>query len=170
MGEVRDVEYRKDPTGWSHPIHSGFTPSHCYVAFQPCLFLQDYPQSIQSVVPAKTPKEKRQSLIVGILFLLLLVVIPFLSTLSLMRQSGGEATFVQLFLHAFGVVFIFNLVDLILLDWFMFCTLTPKFVIIPGTEGSEAYKDYLFHFKASITGAILSIMAGLLIAGIVSLM
>jgi hypothetical protein len=138
--------------------------------FNPRLFLQDYPQSIQSLVPEKTSKEKRQSLIVGVPFLLLLVVIPFLSTLRLMRQSGGEATFVQLFLHAFGVVFIFNLVDLILLDWLVFCTITPRFVMIPGIEGSQAYKDYLFHFKASIAGAVLSIVAGLIIAGIVSLM
>lgn len=138
--------------------------------FNPRLFLQDYPRSIQSLVPAKTSKEKRQSLVVGIPFLLLLVIIPFLSTLSLMRHSGGEATFFQLFLNAFGVVFIFNLVDLILLDWLLFCTLTPKFMIIPGTEGSEAYKDYFLHFKASIIGTVLSIIAGLITAGIISLL
>jgi hypothetical protein len=105
--------------------------------FNPRLFLQDYPQSIQNLVPAKTPKEKRQSLIVGIPFLLLLV---------------------------------FNIVDLIVLDWLVFCTWTPSFLIIPGSEGSEAYKDYFYHFKASIIGTILSVVGGLLIAGSLSLL
>jgi hypothetical protein len=138
--------------------------------FNPRLFLQDYPQSIQNLVPAKTPKEKRQSLIVGIPFLLLLVVVPFLSTLSLMHQSGEEVTFYQLFLHAFGVILFFNIVDLIVLDWLMFCTWTPSFLIIPGSEGSEAYKDYFYHFKASIIGTILSVVGGLLIAACISLL
>jgi hypothetical protein len=55
-----------------------------------------------------------------------------------------------------------------LLDWLIFCTITPKFAVIPGTEGSEAYKDYGYHFRASITGTILSVVGGLVIAGIVT--
>lgn len=138
--------------------------------YNPRLFLQDYPENIQNKVPPKTKKEKKQSLVLGIPFLLLFVVVPFLSTLGLMRQSGGEATFVQLFLHAFGVVFIFNLVDLVLLDWLLFCTITPTFMVIPGTEGSQAYKDYFYHLKASVVGTFLSFLTGLVIAGIVSLL
>ncbi|MCJ7739553.1 MAG: nitroreductase, partial [Anaerolineae bacterium] len=81
---------------------------------------------------------------------------------------GGDISFLLLFLNAFGVAFTFNLVDLLLLDWLMFCTITPRFVVIPGTEGMEAYKDYSYHFKASMIGTILSVVAGLVIAGIVS--
>ena len=133
--------------------------------FNPRLFLQDYPKDIQSRVPPKTEKEKRQSLIVGIPFLIVLVAVPFISTLALKRQ---DASFVHLFLNAFGVAFVFNLVDLLLLDWLMFCTITPKFIVIPGTAGMEGYKDYFYHFKASIIGTVLSVVAGLVIAGIVS--
>jgi hypothetical protein len=136
--------------------------------FNPRLFLQDYPEEIQNQVPPKTEKEKRQSLIVGIPFLIVVVAVPFISTLTLKHQSGEAVSFLHLFLNAFGIVFIFNLVDLLLLDWLMFCTITPKFVVIPGTEGSEAYKDYGYHFRASITGTILSIVGGLVIAGIVT--
>ena len=134
----------------------------------PRMWLQDYPEDIQNKVPPKTGPEKRLSLIFGIPFLVLLVVGPFISTLALKRQDGGDASFLLLFLNAFGVAFAFNLVDLLLLDWLMFCTITPKFVVIPGTEGMEAYKDYSYHFKASLTGTVLSVVAGLVIAGIVS--
>ena len=62
--------------------------------FNPRLFLQDYPKDIQSRVPPKTEKEKRQSLIVGIPFLIVLVAVPFISTLALKRQ---DVSFVHLF-------------------------------------------------------------------------
>jgi len=133
----------------------------------PRIWLQDYPVEIRDRVPPKTEQEKRLSLIIGIPFLLLVAAVPFISTLALKRQDGG-VSFLQLFLNAFGVVFAFNLVDLLLLDWLMFCTITPKFVVIPGTEGMEGYKDYSYHFKASVIGTVLSIVAGLVIAGIVS--
>ena len=134
----------------------------------PRIWLQDYPEEIQDKVPPKTEQEKRLSLIFGIPFLVLLVAGPFISTLALKRQDGGGVSFLQLFLNASGVAFAFNLVDLLLLDWLMFCTITPKFVVIPGTEGMEGYKDYSYHFKASLIGTVLSVVAGLVIAGIVS--
>ena len=79
-----------------------------------------------------------------------------------------DGVILSLFLNTFGVVFIFNLVDLLLLDWLMFCFITPSFVIIPGTEGMKGYKDYGYHFRAFLKGTILSVVAGLVIAGIVT--
>lgn len=135
----------------------------------PRLFLQDYPPSIQQSVPPKNEKEKRLSVIIGILFLLLLVGVPFLSTLALSSSVSGSFPFLHLFLHAFGMIFIFNLVDLLVLDWLIFCTITPQFLVIPGTEGMEAYKDYEYHFIAFIKGTGLSILGGLLVASSVYL-
>ena len=114
----------------------------------PRLFLQDYPEDIQRQVPPKSPREKRLSLWFGIPFLLLLIAAPTLSTLALMLQEGRQATFFELFLNAAGVVFIFNLVDLLILDWLIFCLIRPRFLIIPGTKEEASYKDYAYHFKA----------------------
>ncbi len=135
--------------------------------FNPRLFLQDYPDEIQAVVPPKTDQEKRQSLITGIPFLLILLAVPFISTLILKRQSGEIIPFFTLFLNAFGVAFFFNLVDLLLLDWLLFCVITPSFLVIPGTERMQEYKDYGFHFRAFLIGTGLSIAGGLVIAGLV---
>ena len=134
--------------------------------FNPRLFLQDYPDVIQERVHPKTDQEKRLSLMVGIPFLILLLLVPFLSTLSLAKQVGEERFF-SLFINAFGVTFLFNLVDLLVLDWLIFCLITPDFLVIPGTKGMQAYKDYRFHFRAFLIGTALSIVAGLGIAGIV---
>ncbi len=133
----------------------------------PRTFLQDYPKDIQAKVPPKTLSERRISLLLGIPFLLVLILVPFFSTLTLKHQNGESSPFIALFVNAFGVAFIFNLVDWLLLDWLMFCTITPKFVIIPGTEGMASYKDYGFHFRGFIIGTLLSVIGALVIAGIV---
>lgn len=134
------------------------------LCINPRIFLQDYPKDIQAVVPPKTPSEKRLSLLLGIPFLLVLILVPFFSTLTIKQQDGS---FIALLLNAFGVAFIFNLVDWLLLDWLMFCTITPKFVVISGTEGMASYKDYGFHFRGFIVGTLLSFIGALVIAGIV---
>ncbi len=135
--------------------------------FNPRLFLQDYPDEIQAAVTPKTDLEKRQSLKTGIPFLLILLAVPFISTLILKRESGEMISFFTLFLNAFGVAFLFNLVDLLVLDWLLFCYITPGFLVIPGTEGMGEYKDYGYHFRAFLIGTVLSIAGGLVIAGLV---
>ena len=61
-----------------------------FLRFNPRLFLQDYPAKIQEQVPPKDDQEKLFSLLLGIPFLTLLLVIPFLSNLSLAKQVGDE--------------------------------------------------------------------------------
>jgi len=132
----------------------------------PRIFLHDYPVKIQEKVPKKTKAEKRLSFVFGVPFMLLLLLGSFFSTLSLKAQS--EAQIWALWLNAAGVVFVFNIVDWLILDWLMFCILTPRFVIIPGSEGMAEYKDYGFHFRGFLHGTVYSILGGLIIAGIVS--
>lgn len=133
----------------------------------PRLWLQDYPPSIRSIVSPKTSEEKSESLKWGIPLLTVMLTIPFLSALSIKHRSGTG--YLDFFLTAFGVAFIFNVVDLLVIDWLIFCTLTPKFMILPGTEGMAGYKDYWFHFKAFLTGTVLSVVVGFLIATILSI-
>lgn len=135
----------------------------------PRVFLQDYPKEIQAKVPPKTRSERRLSLLLGIPFLLLLILGPFFSTLALQQQNSGGSSFIALFVNAFGVVFVFNLVDWLLLDWLIFCTITPQFVVVPGTEGMASYQDYWFHFRGFVLGTLLSAISALVIAGIVFL-
>ena len=135
--------------------------------YNPRLFLQDYPGAIQAAVPPKTVHEKRLSLILGLPFLLLLLVGPLLSTLAFVRGSEGGVPFLAAFFHAFGVIFTSNVVDWLLLDWVVFCTITPSFLVIPGSGGMAAYKDYFYHFRAFLVGTVLSLGEGLLMAAVV---
>lgn len=133
----------------------------------PRIWLQDYPADIQDMVPPKTEVERRQSLALGILFLVVLGVIPYASTLAIERHYQGQISLGALMLHAFGVAFIFNVFDWLVLDWLLFCTVTPPLVVIPGSEGAPGYKDYAFHFRGFLVGTVVSAVAGLLIGVLV---
>lgn len=137
---------------------------------KPRIWLQDYPQAIQDRVPPKNAEERKLSLILGIPFLALLLAVPFVSTLTLKHQHGGDISFLQLFANGFGVLFIFNLVDWLIIDWLMFCTITPQFIVIPGAEGAVGYKNYAFHFRGFLIGTVFSTVVGMVIAGITLLL
>jgi hypothetical protein len=131
----------------------------------PRIFLHDYPPKIQEVVPKKTRTEKQLTYVFGVPFMLLLLLGSFFSTISL--KENVEAQFWVSWLNAAGVMWIFNLVDWLILDWLIFCTLTPRFIVIPGSEGMAEYKDNGFHFRGFLHGTVYSILGGLIIAGIV---
>jgi hypothetical protein len=135
----------------------------------PRIWLQDYPKDIQDRVPSKTEKEKRLSLSLGIPFLILLLLIPLLSALSYAKFYRVERSYFMLAAHAFGVLCVFNIIDWLVLDWLIFCWITPRFVVIPGSEGAEGYKDYGFHFRGFLIGTVFSAIAGLVIGAILYL-
>jgi hypothetical protein len=134
----------------------------------PRIWLNDYPKDIRAKVPPQTSHEKRISLLLGLPFILLLVGFPFVSSLTLKQEFPGQAAFSALFINSFGVIFIFNLADWLLLDWLVFCIITPAFIVLEGTEGMPGYKNFLFHFQGFITGTFLSITYGLIAAAIIS--
>jgi len=133
----------------------------------PRLFLQDYPKDVQEKVPPKSPTENRLATYFGSGFLLILILGPFLSTLSLKISSSTVLPFEVLFIHTFGVASLFNLVDWIILDWLLFCTIQPKFMIIPGTDNMAGYKDYFMHFRGFIIGSLISALGAIIIAAVV---
>lgn len=129
----------------------------------------DYPDDVIAAAPPKTPKERRQGSIFGIPFLVYSLLYPILSTLALNRSGGGETPFLDLFLHMLVVIFFFNLVDLLILDLWMFCTITPKFVVIPGTEGFPGYKDKGMHIRGHAKASVIMVLITLISAWIISL-
>jgi hypothetical protein len=101
-------------------------------------------------------------------FILVLLAFPVYATFVFQARTGG-AGFLSLWLYAFGIAFAFNLWDWLVLDWLVFCTITPKQFVIPGSEGHPAYKDYFFHFRGFLIGTVFSAVMGLIAAGIVAL-
>jgi hypothetical protein len=127
----------------------------------PRFLLQDYPKDIQAAVPPKTPAERRASAYWATIFFLVLLAFPIAAALTT-KASNGD--FSSIFLSTFGVAFLFNVVDWLILDWLIVCTITPRFVIIPGTKGMSGYKNYAMHFRGFLIGTIFSIFLGFIVA------
>ena len=130
--------------------------------FNPRMFVGHYPKEIREIVPPKSEHERRMSILLG-----LLIGIPFALALLWRTATLGSHSFWELFAYAFGVLFIFNLVDLLILDWLIVCWFKPRWVVLPGTEHIVIPKPYLYHFEGFLMGISGLLFVGLFVAAFV---
>ena len=134
----------------------------------PRIMLQDYPKSIQNAVPPKTKEEKRQTYVYALPVLLIMIGYPLATGAYLTVLHHWH--FWQTFSFVWGLSMLFNLYDLLIIDWIVFCTITPGFLVIPGTEGNKGYKDYWFHFVGFLKGILITGVISLASSGIICLL
>ena len=143
------------------------------VKFSPRIWaFKDYPKSITDHAPPQTKAEKRKGLILSIPFFILGLGFPIISTIILRIEYGGTVDFLSAFLNIFGIFMFMNIADLVILDWIIVGTITPKFVIIPGTEHmkDKEYKEFrISHGKGHILGTVILLLLSLLLAFIITL-
>jgi hypothetical protein len=99
----------------------------------------------------------------------LLIGVPFASALLWRTATLTSHSFWDLFDYAFGVLFIFNLIDLLILDWLIVCWFKPRWVIFPGTEHIVIPNPYLHHFKEFLMGTAGLLIVGLAIAALLTI-
>jgi hypothetical protein len=137
------------------------------VWFNAEVWVDDYPTDIKKQFGPIGEKAKKQRMLFAIPFILLLLGAIAVLIFRLDRLSRGGLEFGSLFLGIFVLLSVFNLVDLLILDWLIFVTLRPRFVILPGTEGMKGYGDYGFHFRGFLIGLALSLIGSSLVAGVI---
>ena len=98
----------------------------------------------------------------------LLIGAPFTSALLWRTATLGSHSFWDLFAYAFGVLFIFNLVDLLILDWLIVCWFKLRWVILPCTEHIMIPNPYLHHLREFLLGTVGLVVVGLAIAALLS--
>jgi hypothetical protein len=133
--------------------------------FNPEILLNDYPPDIQEKHGPMSERTKRQRVPVAIIFGVVVLGIVAASFLEVRADSGGHIPFRIAFVHLFVMFFLFNLVDLLILDWPL-VALCPSFVVLRGTEGLAGYKDYGFHFRGFLIGTVLILVTSVLMAGV----
>jgi len=132
----------------------------------PEILLKDYPPDIQEKFGPMSERSKRQRLLSAILLGAVGLGIVTVSFSAVSANDGGKIPFLTAFVHLFVMFSVFNVVDL-LLDWLL-VAIGPRFVILPGTEGSAGYNDYWFHSRGFLIGAVLILVASGLMAGVVA--
>jgi hypothetical protein len=129
---------------------------------------EDVPADILAAVPPKTEAEKRKSLFVIIPLFIILIGGSLYSTYTFGRANG--AGFLPLYLHALSIILMINIFDLVVIDWLILNTITPKWAVYPGTEGFAGYKNYGFHGRAHLKALPSQLIGSAVCAGIVLLL
>jgi len=135
--------------------------------FNPEILLNDYPPDIQERHGPMSDRSKRQRPVVA-MFIGATVLGLVAASFSAIRANGdGNIPFLTAFIHLFVMFSVFNVVDLLVIDWPLvaFC---PRFVVLPGTEGAAGYKDYRFHFRGFLIGTVLILVGSGLMAWVIA--
>ena len=132
-------------------------------AAAPDMWVGDYPPDIRQKYGPMSPRAARLRPFVAVLFFLVVLVIPILG-LSALSAREGQVAFLPAFAFSALTLLVFNVFDLIVLDWILFCTIQPRQMILPSTEGMAGYRDYRFHFIGFLKGLGFCAVGGLLIA------
>ena len=134
--------------------------------FYPFSMLHDYPKDIQAAATIEKPtkaqeKASKQFGAVGGL-----IIFGVLLAFGLLRFHSEQASFLQVLKYIFIIAMTWNVIDLLIMDWLIVCTITPKWIVLRGTEGCKGYKDYFFHFKGFLVGCLYTALMALLFSGI----
>jgi hypothetical protein len=112
---------------------------------------QDYPPDVREKAGPMSAAAKRQRAVVAVPLILTALGVPVYSNLKLKRRNRGELSFLSAFVNAYAVGQMWNLFDLLVLDYLLF-KLRPDFAVLPGTEGMAAYDDFSFSVRGFLKG------------------
>ncbi len=134
------------------------------LAWNPAIWVSDYPPDIQARFGPPDARTQRQKQIVFLPFMLALIGTLTAAVWGL-PAAGLTPSFAVVFASTFLVVLVFNLFDLLVIDWLFFVTWQPHQIVLPGTAGLAGYRDYRFHFIAFLKGFGFCLIAALITAG-----
>ncbi|MEN0079781.1 MAG: hypothetical protein AAF753_11795 [Pseudomonadota bacterium] len=129
--------------------------------WKPRIWLRDLPQDIQAAADPITADEKRIAVAVGVLVTAIMLGIIVASTV----RHGFAGGFVPAALHAFLLFQIFNAFDAVVLDCGILALIDPAHPPIEGTEDAADWRDYKYHFSASLRGAVIGVILAPAAAG-----
>ncbi len=127
------------------------------------MFVDNYPPAIQQKYGPMSPRAARLRPFIAALLFITTLLIPLVGLFTL-RGGIDPVPFLPAFVFSGVTLLVFNLFDLLILDWLFFCTIQPRSMVLRGTEGMPAYRDYRFHFIGFLKGLGFSAGGGLLVA------
>ena len=129
----------------------------------------DYSDEIKAKIPPQTKEERGKAILWAIPLMIFAIGFPIYSSIQLKNELGDDASFWLFFLNLLVMVSLVYLVDLVILDWLIVSKITPKFVVIEGTEVSD-YKDFSHHYRAQLRAVPILIVICLIFAAIVTIL
>jgi hypothetical protein len=146
-------------------VWSGIWVAAMYIIFKlaPHTLVHNYPKELQKL--ANVPvKSKRLTVIVSLSVWVVIIGYYLFAVIWTFRSQ--TAGFLDITAFSFAIFMVWNVFDLIILDWLVFCTIQPSIMVLKGTKGHPAYKDYMFHFIGFLKGICIAAVFALAAGGI----
>ena len=132
--------------------------------YNPEIWVNDYPPAIRAKAGRRSEREARQAKLLGLPFAIIFFGVLVYSSRKLRRENGGRLSFLAALVHAYSVFMLFNLFDLVVIDYLVFVKLRPDFIVLPGTEGMPEYGDMSFHAGAFLKGLGIGVVPSMIVA------
>lgn len=135
----------------------------------PEMWLQDAPREVQEKHGPMSVRAKRQRAWLVVAFAITMIGVVGVSVYQLPAVVGGPLTFVTVFVHLWLILMLFNLVDLLLIDWLIVEYMRPPFIVQSGLGQLMGERNYWYHFQGFLKGSVGILIASLLLAGLIVL-
>ena len=125
------------------------------LAYNPRIWREDAPPRARALVPPLSPSERRARNVVAALVFLTIVAVTVWSASRLVARLGPDVSYLSAFWHFAGVFMMFNLVDLVVIDWLILLVLRPRYLLqftVPGLSYEESVGNYSYHFIGFLKG------------------
>jgi hypothetical protein len=132
------------------------------------IWLHDYPKDVRAAYgPPRRRETKWQKAIASLLFFGALVAVVAASLVRLHGLLGG-LPFGAIVLNLFVMLMLFNLVDLVILDWLVLMWLGRELMYLPGVDRNLAgYRDWQLPARGFLKGSVGIFIGSLVLGGIV---
>ena len=133
--------------------------------WNPEIWVYDYPPEIRAALPPKSEHAKRQTLWVSLPTFAVLIGLLTWLVVRLYTVAGGFPGFWEVAAALWVAMQLFNLIDLLFVDWLLVETWRPRFVYMPGTERFADRRFYGFHARGFLKGSVGITLLSLFVAG-----
>jgi len=121
--------------------------------YNPRLWIGDAPKEMQEAVEPLSRREKIDRIAFGIPVMLVAFGIPVVSLLNF-EALHGSVSFVEAFTFLYVAMMVFNVIDLLIIDWLVVVIWQPKVFTIPGVEHLMHLNNFNFHFRGFLKGTV----------------
>ena len=132
----------------------------------PHLIAHDYPADIREAAHIPEPTEHQKKAGAVVMAAGWLILLGTLAAPAFIHYGAARVPFLTIFLHLWIMGFVWNAVDLLIVDWLIVCTIRPRCIVPAGTENCAGWKDYGFHFKGFLHGFVYLSLIPLVVAAL----
>lgn len=134
----------------------------------PEMWLHDAPKEVQEKHGPMSAKARRQRAMFVVPFFAVVIGVPWWALDQLPNVTGQPYTFGTVFTTLIVMFMLFNLVDLVIIDWLIVELWRPSFLRRGRLGELMTKRYYLFHFIGFCKGSVGLTLVSLLVAGVMT--